>query len=56
MMQGIWMAQKQKAGFIGGTTAMWWALQILWAWPLIAGNGAGIKVTMRNNEACINRD
>ena len=35
---------------------MWWALQILWAWPLIASNGAGIKVTMRNNEACINRD
>jgi len=31
MMQGIWMAQKQKGGFAGGTTAMWCALQILWA-------------------------
>jgi len=23
MMQGIWMAQKQKGGFVRGTMAMW---------------------------------
>jgi len=30
-----------KSKIVGGTTAMWWALQIHWAWLLIAGNGAG---------------